>query len=222
MKRYSKKIAIILTLVMILTSFGFTGAFAVDENGAGETGDQAVQVTEPEEEVAAPDEPEAVDETAVEEEAAEEEATEEATEEAVEASNDPVETVTITWTVGTASTTSEAELGTVPVYPGGTPMLPGYTEENYRFTGWSDGTTTYAPGEALPAASAAAAYTAQFVSLNVTPAAPVLLKNKANQAFAGYKTVHVEWEPVTKDVNGYDYDEGVELEYEVRPANLRS
>ena len=53
MKRYSKKIAIILTLVMILTSFGFTGAFAVDENGAGETGDQAVQVTEPEEEVAA-------------------------------------------------------------------------------------------------------------------------------------------------------------------------
>ena len=34
MNKHAKKLSIILTLVMILTSFGFTGAFAVDEDGA--------------------------------------------------------------------------------------------------------------------------------------------------------------------------------------------
>ena len=49
MKRYAKKLAIVLSLVMILTSFGFTGAFANgnEEPVTDQIGTEAESATAP-------------------------------------------------------------------------------------------------------------------------------------------------------------------------------
>ena len=53
---------------------------------------------------------------------------------------------------------------TTPVYEGETPTKT-VDGKVFVFTGWSDGTTTYAAGETLPAATRAVTYTATFVQM---------------------------------------------------------
>lgn len=257
MKKYKRRLSIILTLVMIFTSIGFTGAFA-NEDEATDAADQNVQAVEQ----TSPEAP-AADDAVVEEPAAggqdveadgsgeipadESAATDtapggtvvpgESSEQvapgdSVEPSDssaengqegETAEKVKITWKVGKTDKTSEAAIGDVPVYPDGTPVPEGYAdtydETNYKFTGWTDGTNTYGPEEELPAVTADIIYTAEFKSLTVRPAKPKLKKNNDGKAYASYKSVWIEWEPVTKDENGYVYDESVTVNYVVRPTN---
>jgi len=51
--------------------------------------------------------------------------------------------------------------GETPAYTGATPVKPA-DEDAWRFSGWTDGTTTYGPTDALPAVSGETAYTAVF------------------------------------------------------------
>lgn len=231
MKKYRRRLSIILALVLVFTSIGFTGAFAVDGEVAtdqtevtapaddtattGETAPAADPETTPVEETAAP----ADTEPAATEESADDTALQA---EQTEPEQEPeVEKFTVTWVVDEKkTTTSEVEKDAVPVFDG-TPMVTGYTAEDYRFLGWSDGTTTYAPEEALPAVTADITYTAQFASLRVKPAKPEMLKNNNKQAFASYKSVRIEWKPVTEDINGYQYDESVAIAYEIKAKSSK-
>ena len=49
-----------------------------------------------------------------------------------------------------------------PVYGGATPEKPADAQYSYTFSGWSDGTNTYAANATLPAPTADVTYTAQF------------------------------------------------------------
>ncbi|MBQ3371227.1 MAG: L,D-transpeptidase [Mogibacterium sp.] len=234
MNKHAKKLSIILTLVMILTSFGFTGAFAVDEDGAEPAAVDQVEATEPAEEDAVVEEPaeEPAEVDAVVEEPAEDAAVEEAEEETEDVDGldtvtpeapaaDDEDTFTITWKVGKASKKVKFKKDEIPQYEG-TPVPEGYDEtyttDNYRFTGWTDGTKTYAVGAALPAVTANATYTAKFLSLNVAPGVPNYKKNKHNMAYSSYKSVWIEMN-AAKDKNGYAYAEDVvkKVNYTVRP-----
>lgn len=228
MKNFKRRLSIILTLVLVITSLGFTGAFAVDGEVEGSdaqveqaapTGDGDVvnDVTPADEGTPA----DVVDPAAVPEESGEPtdvvtDGDEPQTPEVPEADTETAEKFTVTWVIHKKTETSEVDKDTVPVYPGGAPMVEGYNETNYRFLGWSDGTTLYAPDTELPAVTADVTYTAEFASLNVKPAKPVIKKNYNGQAYASYKCVRIQWSPVKKDINGYAYDEGVTIAYEIK------
>ena len=106
MKRYAKKLSIVLTLVMILTSFGFTGVFANVNDGVDEAAvpdavvtDEAAPAEEAPGDEAAPAEEAPVEEAAPAEEAPVDEA---APEEGamLKALGDPAPAFSITWILG--------------------------------------------------------------------------------------------------------------------------
>ena len=75
---------------------------------------------------------------------------------------------TVTWKNedGTVLKTDEnVEEGATPEYNGETPTKPEDAQYVYTFSGWTDGTTAYAPGDAFPAATADAEYTATFTAV---------------------------------------------------------
>ena len=248
MKKHARRLSIVLTLVMILTSLSFTGAFAGDDNANdGAAGTDQLQAVEQEapaadgvvEELSA----ETAEEPAAEDSAAADPAAEELAadlpvspeafdaagqeasetldaegQETPEVNSDGVAgNITVTWKVGKKSTTSKVNEGDVPVFDG-TPMVEGYDESNYKFTGWYDGKKTYKPGESLDPVKEDTTYTAKFVSLNVKPAKPELKLNKNDQAFASYHSVYIEWKTI-KDINGYAYDDSVKVKVKVEPTS---
>jgi len=70
---------------------------------------------------------------------------------------------TVTWKNGDTvlETDENVEYGTTPGYNGTTPTKDATAQYTYTFSGWSDGTNTYAP-DALPTVSGNVTYTAQF------------------------------------------------------------
>lgn len=75
------------------------------------------------------------------------------------------ESYTITWKNGDeiVETDNYVPGGATPVYNGNAPTKGTTAQYTYTFSGWSDGTNTYAPN-ALPTVSGDATYTAQFDS----------------------------------------------------------
>ena len=76
-------------------------------------------------------------------------------------------TVAVTWNwnesgTPTTYTDNNVRYGATAAYTYATPTKPSDARYNYTFTGWSDGTNTYAVGAALPAVTAATTYTATF------------------------------------------------------------
>lgn len=71
----------------------------------------------------------------------------------------------VTWKNGdtTLETDTNVPYGTAPSYDGATPTKAATAQYSYTFSGWSDGTNTYAAG-ALPTVSGNVTYTAQFNS----------------------------------------------------------
>ena len=69
----------------------------------------------------------------------------------------------VTWKNGdtTLETDTNVPYGTAPSYDGATPTKAATAQYSYTFSGWSDGTDTYAPA-ALPTVSGNVTYTAQF------------------------------------------------------------
>ncbi|MBQ6150503.1 MAG: L,D-transpeptidase family protein [Mogibacterium sp.] len=214
MKRYAKKLSIVLTLVMILTSFGFTGVFANVNDGVDAAAapdavvtDEAAPAEEAPGDEAAPAEEAPVEEAAPAEEAPVDEA---APEEGamLKALGDPAPAFNITWKNydGTVLDTDSVESGAVPQYTGATPTRPADANYTYEFSGWSP---------APAAATADATYTAVFTkkSLGGKPAAPVVT------TYSSYKSVRLAWAPVTTDADGNPYDSSVVVNYRVTPAD---
>ena len=248
MKKHARKLSIILTLVMILTSISFTGAFAGENDVADDAvATEAVEAAEPaaDDQAAPADQAVTDDAAAVEDVEAAEPATDdqEATdpeagdqadqtaeddqmapeglaagdqavdEQAADEQAADEETFTITWTNddGTVLETDEGVAkGSTPSYDGETPVCPKGDETVYKFAGWTP---------ELAEVTADATYTATYKSLAGKPAMPVLKKNKDGKAYASYKSVWIEWNPVTEDENGYPYDESVVVRYVVKPKN---
>lgn len=77
-----------------------------------------------------------------------------------------IPTYTVTWNNydGTALKTENLLTGTIPAYTG-TPTRAADAANTYTFSGWNDGTTTYAVGAALPAVTANVTYTAQYTAV---------------------------------------------------------
>ena len=76
--------------------------------------------------------------------------------------------VTWDWNEGTPTTYSDdVKYEAAPVYTYATPTKPSDGTYSYTFTGWSDGTNTYAVGKTLPAVTAAITYTAQYAQVNL-------------------------------------------------------
>ena len=216
MKRYARKLSIVLTLVMILTSFGFTGVFADVNDGVNETpiinDEQAEPAAEepeaaPEEdavvEKTAPAEDAAVDETAPAEDAVVEEASP-----ALMAAGDPAPSVKVTWknSDGTVLKEDSVESGSpTPAYDGPDPVRPGDTSGTYKFAGW----TPAAPEKV----TADITFTATYVSLGSKPAAPAV------NSYSSYKSVRLIWAPVTKDASGVPFDSSVVVKYRVTSSN---
>jgi len=71
----------------------------------------------------------------------------------------------VTWKNGdtTLETDTNVPYGIAPSYDGATPTKAATAQYSYTFSGWSDGTNTYAPA-ALPTVSGNVTYTAQFNS----------------------------------------------------------
>lgn len=71
----------------------------------------------------------------------------------------------VTWKNGetTLETDTNVPYGTAPSYDGATPTKAATAQYSYTFSGWSDGTNTYA-ANALPTVSGNVTYTAQFNS----------------------------------------------------------
>lgn len=249
MKKHARRLSILLTFALIMT-YCLTGVFAVDELTAEPETPQAEQVeeqpAEPEQitEEPAPEDvvdteipanPDAADPEQITEElaegAAEEEADAESLEagapEAANAATDDASGYTIKWVLGKETKESKVAANEVPVYDG-TPVPEGYDEiyiadKHYKFTGWTDGENTYGPEDPLPAATADATYTAQFKSLRVEPKKPKFLKNENNMAFASYKSVWIEMDmDAVKDINGYEYDDDVQIRFIVKPRKNKS
>ncbi len=78
---------------------------------------------------------------------------------------------TVTWKNGDniIEEDTDVESGTTPTFNGATPEKASDTYYDYTFSGWSDGSNTYA-ADALPEVSGDVTYTAQY-----TPARPLLL-----------------------------------------------
>ena len=244
MKKHARRLSILLTFALIMT-YCLTGVFAVDELTADPETPQAEQV-EVQQDTVDPVDPEIpANQDAVEEpvqnaeepaaeaeevsaEGEEEEADAEGLEaEAPEAANaaaDDESGYTIKWKVGKVTKESKVAEGVNPVYPDGTPVPEGYdetyTEEHYKFTGWKNGDETYGPEDTLPAPTEDVTYTAQFKSLRVKPKKPKFIKNENGMAFASYKSVWVEMDmDAVKDINGYEYDDDVQIRFIVKPKN---
>ena len=244
MKKHARRLSILLTFALIMT-YCLTGVFAVDELTADPETPQAEQV-EVQQDTVDPVDPEIpANQDAVEEpvqnaeepaaeaeevsaEGEEEEADAEGLEaeapEAANASADDESGYTVTWKVGKATKESKVAAGEKPVYDG-TPVPEGYdatytADFHYRFTGWTDGENTYGPEDPLPEATADVTYTAQFKSLRVKPKKPKFIKNENGMAFASYKSVWVEMDmDAVKDINGYEYDDDVQIRFIVKPKN---
>ena len=224
MKKHARKISIILTLVMILTSISFTGAFAGNEDGAENVAapdqiEAAEPTTEPTAEEPKAEEP-AAEEPKVEDPAAEEPKTEEPAPEATAAGDllgEAVSEYTITWKMddGTVLKEEKVAAGATPDF-GENPTKPEDENYIYEFDKWSPDVVE---------AAADAEYTAVFTKKSkgaTAPAKPVILKNKNGQAYASYKSVHIVWDPVTKDADGNEYAEGVTVKYRVKAPNSKS
>ena len=78
-------------------------------------------------------------------------------------------TYTVTWKNGetTLETDTGVESGATPSFDGATPTKASDSDKHYTFSGWSDGTNTYA-ANALPEVSGDVTYTAQFTGANHT------------------------------------------------------
>ena len=79
----------------------------------------------------------------------------------------PKTTAVITWDNQGIITTQELDCGTIPSY-GSTPTKNATAQYTYTFTGWNDGTTTYAPDATLPQVEENVTYTAQFTGTTNT------------------------------------------------------
>lgn len=244
MKKHARRLSILLTFALIMT-YCLTGVFAVDELAADPETPQAEQV-EVQQDTVDPVDPEIpANQDAVEEpvqnaeepateaeevsaEGEEEEADAEGLEaeapEAANASADDESGYTVNWKVGKVTKESKVAEGVNPVYPDGTPVPEGYdetyTNEDYKFTGWKNGDETYGPEDTLPAPTEDVTYTAQFKSLRVKPKKPKFIKNENGMAFASYKSVWIEMDmDAVKDINGYEYDDDVQIRFIVKPKN---
>lgn len=71
-------------------------------------------------------------------------------------------TYTVTWSVNGTTTSETYAYGAAVAYEGAAPEKAEDAQYTYAFSGWSDGTETYAPDDTLPAASKDVTYTAQF------------------------------------------------------------
>ena len=71
---------------------------------------------------------------------------------------------TVTWNNydGTTLETVSVALGESPSYDGETPVKPGSGDTHYLFKGWTDGETSYAANDTLPAVTGDITYTAEF------------------------------------------------------------
>ena len=80
----------------------------------------------------------------------------------------------VTWKDADGSLLSQigCPVGEMPVFKGDTPQKAADNENHYRFTGWNDGTNTYAP-DSLPAAASDVTYTAVYSLQAHTYGAPV-------------------------------------------------
>ena len=80
----------------------------------------------------------------------------------------------VTWKDADGSLLSQigCPVGEMPVFKGDTPQKAADNENHYRFTGWNDGTNTYAP-DSLPAAASDVTYTAVYALQAHTYGAPV-------------------------------------------------
>ena len=218
MKKYARKLSIVLTLVLILTSFGFTGVFANVNDGvdadqleaaepAAADADQLEAADADQPEVTDADQPEATDANLPEATDADQpEATD-----ADQPGDADAETFTITWKLddGTVLREDKVAKDATPDY-GETPVKPEDENYIYEFEKWDP--------EVAPA-TADAEYTAVFTKKSkgfTKPAAPVVEKNKEGKAYASYKSVHIVWAPVTKDADGVEYAEGVTVKYRVK------
>ena len=80
----------------------------------------------------------------------------------------PFDAYAVTWLNydGTLLKTDYVENGSNPLYDGDTPEKPGSDGVRNVFKGWTDGETSYANGETLPAVTADVTYTAEFDELS--------------------------------------------------------
>ena len=231
MKNYKRRLSIILTLVLIITSFGFTGAFAIDENqvydaaAAEQQAESAADLTgaepalsgeaaEPvttEPAAAEPVTDEAVPADKAADPAAQDAAdtTGETPEEAAKTlgAANAEETFTVAWVNDDGTVIKKDEnvaAGTVPAFDGELPVCSKEDEEfKYEFAGW-----TPEPAEVTKNVK----YKATYKSINGKPAKPSV------KTYSSYNRVRLGWKKVTKDANGFKYVDGVTVRYKVIPV----
>ena len=233
MKRYAKKLAIVLSLVMILTSFGFTGAFANgnEEPVTDQIGTEAESATAPADNAPAADPAESEAESAtapadnapaadpIETKAGTGAVVDVPLENAPEADDadpsasltdqqpDPTGTFTVTW-VNDDDTELEKDenvaAGTMPAFDGEDPVCSKQDEEiKYEFAGWTP---------EVAEVTEDVTYKAVYKSLNGKPAKPSV------KTYSSYNRVRLGWKKITKDVNGFTYADSVTVKYRVKPV----
>lgn len=244
MKKYRRRLSVILTFVLILTSIGFTGAFANENNAADGAADQNVQA----EEQAVPEAP-AADEAPVEDPAADKQAVENTGSGEIPSdgstATDPAPGDTVTpgesgeqVTPGDSVEPSDSSSedgqegetaenrvtitwknddGTVlaeDVIEKGT--VPAYQGETPVKAEDADYVYEFSGWDNEPvAAEADATYTAQYDKKSKGTIAP---EKPVVESFSSFKSIVLEWDAVTVDENKIEYtDEAKEsVRYRVR------
>ena len=146
-------------------------------------------------------------------------------------------TVTFRNTDGSVLQKDRVDRGEAPVYTGGIPAKAEDNAYTYTFAGWSDGTTTYAVGDALPAVTGSITYTATFNKVEKTAQKDWQSVSIEDQIYInfllaqreGFENIRIEYidqDTVTKTV---EYDDLGELEFkdghyvvhaEIAPAQI--
>lgn len=107
---------------------------------------------------------------------------------------------TVTWlnyNGDVLETDNDVPAGTTPEYDGETPLKPNSTEYSYTFSGWSDGTNTYAP-DALPELSGDVTYTAQFTEGEIGAETTDVLNRELTGVSSG-STSYSNWSEKTSN-----------------------
>ena len=240
MKNYRRRLSIILTLVLIITSLGFTGAFAdpvagtpdqIEQEAAAdtaqspsaETGEQAAAPASGNDQAAPAGETVPADNAGTADQAdpagtgdqtAPADETVPAGDAVTTGAEDPAadpdapKKPVVKWVMDDGITVikeTEVESGTVPVFDGEEPVKAEDDDYVYTFSGWDP-----EPAAVTEDTTYKAVFTKK--SKRGIPEKPEV------KTFSSFKSVALEWEAVTKDVNGDEYtDEAKEqIGYRVR------
>lgn len=131
-------------------------------------------------------------------------------------------TYTVTWKNGDTvlETDTGVEQGATPTYDGETPTKAASAQYTYTFSGWTDGTTTYAVGDTLPGVTADVTYTALFSETAIGSTATYTFSNRTTtevdtdniaelSGMSSYKNDDSKYAPIK--VNGTSYSGCLEV-----------